>query len=624
MKKVITLLSTVCFSASLFAQSSLVIPKNISKPRSYGTHTKALPISGFETNQTTAVSVPPSYLVASRFGLEDLIGSTLFDLQTNGSMPRRMVRHADNRLSASFTFSKETTYLDRGTGYNTRTAAGVWQAEPTARIENVRTGFSNLLVLANGTEVSIAHPNAGGPVVSLKPQGQTNWTNTTLPAPVPSLWYRAAADGNYIHIIGVTLPRYLQGGALYKGVDGHLLYWRSSDGGNTWDKAGTIIPGLDSTMYKSMSGDSYAIDAQDGRVAFALFNDWNDSRVFMSDDNGNTWSNHLIWDFPLDNYLPGTSSYTVVDLPSDPNAPDTLAIRTTDESGALIIDDAGIIHFAFGSRYVIDNDFTDTITEIFEPISGLIYGNSLDWEVLKAVAFPLDLNGNDTIDIIPATYQPYNGKCTESYPIFSIDDAGGIQLLYSGAREGAVDQAGQVFRHIYRLISTDFGTTWTEPQDLIDEVSVGDQFTADLTEAVYPSAPRRVGNELCLSYQADFDAGLGVQNTHADVENTIKCFCVSTVKTSNVLPQSLKFVVNPNPADQEVIISFNLKEAALGQIEIVNMVGQTVSATNRTNFESGSQQFVIKTNHLPNGLFFARLTVGRKTATQKLVVNHSY
>jgi hypothetical protein len=620
MKKLFTLFMLVCFSASLFAQSNLVTPKNALKPQKYAQQSKSVAVTGFETNLAPAVSVPPSYLVGSRSGMESQIGHTFYDLQTNGSMPRRVVRHTDNRLSASFTFSTDASYGDRGTGYNTRTAAGAWQPEPTARIENVRTGFGNLLGMANGTEISVAHPGSGGPVVSLKAAGQSNWTVTTLPSPAPSLWYRAAVDGNYIHIIGITLP-VANGGAIYKGVDGHFLYWRSTDGGASWDKAGTIVADIDSTLYTAMAGDSYAIDAQDGKVAFAIFNDWNDSKVYVSEDNGNTWTSSVFWDFPFSNYVPD-SGYTVADLPSDPDAPDTLAIRTTDESGTIIIDDAGIIHVAFGSRYVIDTDLTDGNTQLFEPVTGLVYGNSLDWEALTVVGYPLDLNGNDTLDMTPASYEWYNGKSTESYPIFSLDESGGIQLLYSGAREGTADQAGLMLRHIYRVISADLGTTWTEPQDLIDEVTVGDQILADLTEAVYPSAPRRVGSELCLSYQADFDAGIGVQDIHDDLENTIKCFCVSTVKTQNIAPESIKFVTNPNPADQEVSVTFNLDQAAMGQIEIVNMVGQTVSATNRTNFGIGIQQLTINTTQLPNCLYLARLTIDGKSATRKLAVNH--
>ena len=618
MKKLSTSVFLLCLCVgSLMAQSSLYSHKSL-KPAKYETRTKQIAKTGFEQN-TNEVSVPPSYM-ASASRIESQIGHTFYDLQTNSSMPRRLVAHSDGHLSASFTFSPDATYAIRGTGYNSSDASQAWGTEPTAGIETVRTGFGNLVSLANGTEVSVAHPASGGPVVARKAAGASTWSQATLPSPAPCLWFRAATDGNYIHIIGITIP-VANAGTVYKGVDGHMLYWRSADGGATWDKQGTVIPGLDSTLFTSLGGDGYAIDAQDGKVAFAIFNDWNDSVVFTSEDNGGTWSKSVFWDFPLDNYIPDTG-YGVNDIPSDPNAPDTLAIRTTDESGSLIIDDAGIVHIAFGTRYVTDIDLGDGSTSIYSPVTDLIYGNSLDWEALSVVGYPLDLNGNDTLDMSSTTYEWYNGRCTESYPMFTIDDQSQIQLLYAGTREGTADQAGFMFRHIYRVISPDLGTTWTEPQDLIDENSVGDQILADLTEAVYPSAPRRVGNELCLSYQADYDAGIGVQDDHADVDNQIKCFCVSTTKTENVAPESFKFVINPNPADQGANIAFVLDRTANANVEIVNLMGQTVRRTTTTSYGSGAQQIGVNTSDLANGLYLVRLNIGEKTSTRKMVVSH--
>jgi hypothetical protein len=629
MKRQFTLFAMgMLLTGSLMGQASNLRKLPAAKSMGISKEAKQPAKTGFEAQ---SVSIPASYMASQSRSIESQIGRSFYDLQTNNSVPRRVLMHPDGHVSGTFTYSNvaDGAWADRGTGYNQSDASLVFGPDPTGRIETVRTGFGNLIQLDNGVEISVAHPGAGGPVVCRKQVGASTWTQKTLNTPANNLWFRAAADKQNVHIIGITTP-VANMGAVYQGVDGHLLYWRSKNGGISFDKEGVVIPGLDSTLFTSLGGDTYAIDAQDNKVVIAIFNDWNDSVVFESNDNGDTWTKHIIWDFPLDNYV-ADQGYTVNDIPADPNMPedptdpadDGMSIRTTDGTGSIIIDDAGITHVSFGSSYVIDIDLADGLTSIWQPVTGLIYTNSLDWENTVAVAFPVDINGNDTLDMAQTTYEWYNGKGTESYPMFSIDDNARLTLLYAGAMEGTADPNGFHFRHIYRIVSSDIGTTWSEPQDLINETTVGDQVLADLTEAVYPSAPRRTkGGNLCLSYQADYNAGTGVQDDHEDGENYIKCFCISTSATQTVAAESMKFVLNPNPADVATKVSFSLDQAASGNIEVLSITGQVVASTTRAQYGSGVNQVSLNTASLNNGLYFVRLNMGERSATRKMVVSH--
>ena len=71
-------------------------------------------------------------------------------------------------------------------------------------------------------------------------------------------------------MIGVTAPSGLSG-TIYNGLDGALLYYRSQDGGVTWDIQDMQLPTIDTSMFTGFGGDSYAIKAHGETVCIAFF-----------------------------------------------------------------------------------------------------------------------------------------------------------------------------------------------------------------------------------------------------------------------------------------------------------------------------------------------------------------
>jgi hypothetical protein len=91
-------------------------------------------------------------------------------------------------------------------------------------------------------------------------------------------------------------------GTLYEGLNGALLYFRSLDGGSSWDIQNMVLPGMDSTNFLGYGGDNYAISAKGETVALAYFNGWADSFIMKSTDNGDNWTKTIFLDFPIDKY----------------------------------------------------------------------------------------------------------------------------------------------------------------------------------------------------------------------------------------------------------------------------------------------------------------------------------
>ena len=113
-------------------------------------------------------------------------------------------------------------------------------------------------------------------------------------------WNRASVggvDNNMIHMIALTT------GAPVNGMERTLLYFRSSDGGLSWDIQDMSLPTVDSTNLSFIFADSYAIDSKDSIVVIAVFNDFNDSFILKSSDYGISWTRTNFIDFLMKNMI---------------------------------------------------------------------------------------------------------------------------------------------------------------------------------------------------------------------------------------------------------------------------------------------------------------------------------
>ena len=183
-------------------------------------------------------------------------------------------------------------------------------------------------------------------------------------------WPRAVAggaDGNSIHMICLADPN---AGAFTNGMTGALLYNRSTDGGATWDLTEVLLPGEeDATLIDGISADTYAIYARGNKIAIACFGDLQDSFVWISTDNGTTWTRTTIWDFPIDNYVIDQGTDVGLDGIQD-------TILSSDGAGAVYIDASGTTHAAFGTMFYTDDlGVIDSVYSYFPLAGSVAYWN---------------------------------------------------------------------------------------------------------------------------------------------------------------------------------------------------------------------------------------------------------
>ncbi|PCH94899.1 MAG: hypothetical protein COB85_05100 [Bacteroidetes bacterium] len=419
----------------------------------------------------------------------------------------RITNNGDGTMSACWTYSEsyDIAAADRGTGYNYFDGSS-WGTIPTSRIESEKTGWPNLGITGAGSETFICHNIAQGKLTmgDRGAVGSGSWSLQNFTAQ-DMVWNRMSvggANGTTIHVIGLYDP--FGNPWPPNGVQSQMLYYRSQNGGSSWDVIDGIIPGLDETNYSGFGGDAYHISRSKGdTVAVVYFGDLNDVILAKSTDNGDTWTTTKIIDvFPGSvMYDAGSASTTgnligISDLTGN-GQPDT--ITSSDGAGWVMLDHNGMAHVFFGVMRYFDDTPADDTWSYFPATNGLAYWNeSFEDRDPIVIAGSEDLDNNGTLDIIgvAAYFQSLS-----AYPTAGIADDGCIYMAYSVVMEN-LDQGSQNYRHIHVIKSCDNGCSWSNPVDF----TPGTGFE----ENVYPSMAGFVDNNVNIVYMRDFEPGIAV------------------------------------------------------------------------------------------------------------------
>lgn len=433
------------------------------------------------------VAAPAS---SSATPLFTVIGYTTYDLQTNKSATNSLYNNGNN-IGGAWTFSSDPggNYPDRGTAVNhSGTNGTTWQAQPGVRIEANRTGWGNIDMLGTG-ECFLAHKGNDSLQFYYRPtQGTGSWVGSGVPyslvAPVWPRMKTGGANGQSVHVIACSqaLP------PLVNGMLSPMMYYRSLDGGVTWDQSDVFLPGVDSTHYYEMAADAYAIDVKGDIVAIVHAGLTNDFILWKSFDNGSTWLRTVIKNFPVAAYNQNTMN---TDLNLD-GAGDT--VETTDGSVEVLIDNNGMVHCWVGRMFVLQDPGSSLG---YLPTSdGLFYWNE-QFPLANPVVLVSALTSGGLQNIGP-NIPTYNTSLC-SMPTAGIDNTSNIYLAYSAIVEGTINGAGlQSYRNVYCIKSPDNGQTWSAPVNLSDD---------NFSEAVYPVMARDADSFIHIKWMLDGEPG---------------------------------------------------------------------------------------------------------------------
>ena len=598
--------------------------------------TKTLPASPNYTgdeileNQEIDMTDVESFLKADP---EVNIGESRYDLQTNGTINNRFTRTEDGEMYAVWTMGfQETAFPDRGTGYNKFDGEN-WGEMPSARLEQTaRTGWPNYTRTESGKEFIVNHvfDNGAYRLHFLRRDNEDqDWVEGDIPTNTPSgtLWPSSGvggANGETIHVVSICTPSGALGGTIYEGVDSHPLYYRSQDGGETWDIIDMILPGVDSTaMIEFGRADGYSVDVQGDNVAIAFYDTWNDVVLMKSSDNGDTWTKTIVNDFVLDKYVTDRG-YDILSVPYDSLFhPAQGALFTSDATGSVLLDHNGDAHVFFGNMFVIDTDTLDGGWQYYPGTFGLSYWNeSMATDSLVYIQGIVDINENGVLDLNGET-SPYGNSGLTGRPSAGIDADGTLYLSYEAVMEGDeyIDiQDNQHYRQTYITRSLDNGATWSNPFNIINEETTGDAQLAFFTEAVFGHMAKDVDDQIHLIYQQDFRPGLAVAGDEDPYgENIIKYVAIDVddlISSNNEVELKTEVTLVPNPAkgQTQMIMESPTNEKSI--VALYNSSGQLVW---KQKLSTNVHSVDIPLNEFSEGMYYVKLNIGNQSITKKLI-----
>ena len=610
MKKLLLSSLIVVIGASLFAQNHYTTPRNPVK------------VQYVEMTPDGFINANGNPIIGEKSSNETVeVGITYYDLQSSINIMNRIWEYDDGTVGAIWLAAGPELVPNRGTGYNYYD--GTEWGEPLMHLgDDERTGLPSYAPWGENGEVIEHYWYLGGGepgpmrIYTRETKGEGDWTMNTLYGPddLSIVWGSMITSGEnneYIHLLALTYD------APYMGQDNALLYYRSSDGGETWDIEAEIIEGLGEDYRPTAANLKYIWAKPVGNtIAFCYGFDEFGGQIFKSTDNGDNWDVIDAFVSPLDPF----------NVPSDSDI-----IPCGDGACAIALDSQGKAHVAFGKKLVV----FEGGNQYWYPMSteGIIYWNEdmepLDTTVISSYTNDYLIEGGNLIgwllpdvtgsyDILDEQ-QFYGNQSMTSFPQLGINENDDMFLTYTAIAPG-FDNGTNNYRHIHINASYDGGNTWTGPFDVTNDISFF------LSECVYPAISLNVKNKIHIMFQMDEIPGIFQWlNNHDEVENTMvhMDFPVDAFVGINDHTTKQNFEVSqnyPNPAVTSTVIGINLQETSDVSVEIVSLTGQLVKSLDLGRISAGLTNVTLDVSGLSSGVYYYTVSANDEKITRKLMV----
>ena len=605
---------------------------------------------------------------------------TNYDLQSNSALGNRIAVWPDNSASfvATWDHSGETTFPDRGAGYNFYDASvGDINDMPDVRQEPMKSGWPTIAACGDG-EIMASH--ATGVNLYYRPtRGEGEWQliynwGNDFGAPT---WPRVAVSGANNEFIHLVMCK--QEGNSTIGYTNHIYYVRVKHVGDEWDIPAELndFPGLDNTAdgdYRNqLSADDYVMAAHGNDVA-VMFSSYTTEVFYMiSHDNGETWERQIVMPWAE----PNAHAHEFDDYPT--GCTDTLV--SSDGSHSIAIDNNGTVHVAFGlfrwmqteaDRYTywpayrygivywnsnytneqggheipLYGNFSQDASHPEWGLSGI--GESFQIERIDALCEAdgnhnlhcfgyVDEDGDGEINFpsVSGAQWHYRSYGLTTMPGLSIDNEGNMAIIYSVWSEVRVCEPTQFSYRSAYVTLRDSGGTWYD-----DVVNLTGDFMMQYTEA-YPctASPVAYDGSFWMYFSGDDNQGLFLDideenypNSNGGVltDNTIYAVMLTpdkdmpgletwSVQHNEAVNPMTTVRVYPNPATDVLNIEVNASQSSAMSINVFNIMGQKVMEQN-VNINAGMNCPAINTAELSSGIYFVTVKANGFENTMKFIV----
>jgi len=544
-----------------------------------------------------------------------IIGSTWYDSQTvnYGNVMQRIWAYPDGTVGATWMCAGQDLVPERGTGYN-YFDGNDW-GTPNLHVGPAdRMGWPSYAPWGPDGEIIAQYRYIAneGPIKFYKREnkGQGDWIETALAsdAGVSLVWHSMITSGEnheYIHVLAYTYD------AEYQGQPNALLYYRSSDGAESWEIDGIVIDGLGPDYILTASALKYAWANPVGNtIAFTYGFDEFGGRVFKSYDNGDSWEVIQVMETPF--------------TPFDPPA-DSIDIPCGIGTSACALDSQGNVHVVFPRMIKV---YIAGAGNYYPYTDGLIYWNEsmpvIDTTLISSYTLDyLDAAGNLCGWVMPTTYtipesQPDYANPLCGFPQLSIDADDNIFVASSTVAPDFSN--GEFFyRHIIVNSSFDLGNSWEGQIDLNEDI----QYI--FSECAFPELAPVIGDDFHVVFQEDpFPGMYEWLEDHPAVNNNImhitieKDVFVGVKEPAESMPFELS--VYPNPVAAVAFLNLKLQKAGNISVNLINQVGQSVYSNEPGRYDEGRHVIRMDVSELPAGIYSCVVKLNGQQLAKKVVI----
>ena len=585
---------------------------------------------------------------------------TTYDWQTNTAAKNVTMNFPDGKVGFAYTIATDATYTDRGTNIAIYDPATDTWTTTGGKIEEKKTGFgcaarygeNGIVVVsrdANSLDCGVYiiedkdNLPAPGTVAPIK-EWQKDDRNIHFPAVMCT-----GPDHRHIHILFTALNWTDE-----NGLTNPFFYFRSMDGGETWDEFMTIdYLGREYASAYGSGQDAYFMENTGGNELNIVLNTRRgDGVVLTSQDNGDTWTRTEFY------HHPGI----------DVDFGDGLGYMYPRWTSALW-DNNGVLHVA----YEFGGGTGDaTSTSYYPGIGGVAYWSSVMpyhgeatpqygcdpnnpmpmqpgqpfiidsaylnqdiyasmwlwsdathpmWNEYIGYVTPLDEFEQPLLDPYEATefscsedftaHGHYNGGICEMPVLLTTPLNDLLVAVWIGMDDhhtGGADSPKHLFK-LFGRASLDGGNTWTPMLNLTSD------FMYELSECVYPQAAI-TGNTLVVACQMDGEPDSFLIGSGGDVIADDNYYQALTFDLFDLfgydaveeqVSHNTQMSVYPNPATDQLGITVSQN----ADIVIYNIMGQVVMTA-----EGHAGGNTLNISNLTSGIYF----VNAGSSTQKFIV----
>ncbi|MDR2971093.1 MAG: T9SS type A sorting domain-containing protein [Bacteroidales bacterium] len=514
-------------------------------------------------------------------------------------------------------------------------------------------------------ECVIAHCVAeGGMVVNYRDKrGEGKWNQSFLIGPTLSngktdiMWPTTFAVGNTIHMVCITTNT---SDVTYEGIPTCPLYYRSTDGGKSWETVRTFDGTMPLKDQKNIQSDEYVLTAKGDHVVLAY--GCGNAAYLESFDGGDTWEYHVVYDAHWDWYSTGEWVGPIMFA----------------STIAAAIDDNDKVHITFGAQirsrkpddgelyywyyYALCGMYTwkEGQPVMTEDDMGIEFDYANDkWVTLNYDLLPNFMDAPDILgfdrfywwsDNAPDLINKSFGNVGYiSHPRLIAKD-GKVYLLYSSIIEEPLisNEPDEFYRGVFMTVSKDNGDTYDQNNntswlsyhpnlfwcdwDYYEGPNVEDTTYGGFIEIItrsdngYPTmATSIMNNSLVCTWENDIkvfpEDAMWLDYSFSLYGNILKTWEAGVYnrtcdiwKNSSVDENTMikNFQLFPNPAENRVTV--NIENTNSYTLTVTNIMGQIMYST------KGQGKTELNVANYPAGVYIVNVKTAHASASQKLIV----